>query len=142
MQIKQMLLIFVLLTLLTVFLSGITTVPFVIGLLVTSVVLFQKPWVFFLAFGLGLYLDLIAMRSLGYTSLTLTIFVFLVWLYERKFETQTAIFVFISTFLGSAFYLMVFGYDNILIQSLISAIVGIFLFKFLWLRLGPRSETI
>jgi hypothetical protein len=125
-----MLLIFVLSTLLTVFLSGITTIPFVTGLLVAGVVLFQRSWIFFLAFGLGLYLDLIAMRPLGYTSLILAIFVFLVWLYERKFETQTTTFVFISTFFGSILYLWLFRYQMIFLQALVNAIVSVFLFKF------------
>jgi hypothetical protein len=124
-----MLLIFVLSTLLTVFLSGITTIPFAVGLLVASVVLFQKSWVFFLAFGLGLFLDLIAMRSLGYTSLMLTVFVLLVWLYERKFETQTTTFVFISTFLGSLFYLWLFGYQMVFLQALVSTIIGVLIFR-------------
>jgi hypothetical protein len=126
-----MLLVFVLLTLLTVLASGITTIPFSIGLLTISIVLLKKSWVFFLAFGLGLFLDLIAMRTLGYASLLLTIFVFLIWLYERKFETQTAAFVFVLTFLGSAFYLWAFGYQTVFLQALINAVISVFLFKFL-----------
>jgi len=118
----------ILLTLLVIIISGITTIPFPIGLLAIATVLSKKPWVFFLALGLGLFLDLISIRALGYTSLVLTIFVFILFLYERKFETQTITFVFISTFLGSTFYLWLFGYTNILIQSLASAIVGALIF--------------
>ncbi|OGH24558.1 MAG: hypothetical protein A3B47_03695 [Candidatus Levybacteria bacterium RIFCSPLOWO2_01_FULL_39_24] len=132
----------ILLTLITLIISGITTIPFVIGLLTIQTVLFKKSWVFFLALGLGLFLDLIMIRPLGYTSLVLAIFVFLIRLYERKFETQTIAFVFISTFLGSLIYLMIFGYNNVLIQSLISAIIGVLFFKLLWLKLGLHSETI
>ena len=77
----------ILLTLITLIISGITTIPFVIGLLTIQTVLFKKSWVFFLALGLGLFLDLIMIRPLGYTSLVLAIFVFLIRLYERKFET-------------------------------------------------------
>ena len=77
----------VLLTLFVIIISGITTIPFPIGLLAIVTILSKKPWVFFLALGLGLFLDLISIRALGYTSLALTIFVFILFLYEKKFET-------------------------------------------------------
>ncbi len=127
--------------LVVLFFSGITTIPFSIGLLAVSTVIFKKSWVFFLALGLGLFLDLIAIRPLGYTSLILTIFVFLIRLYERKFETKTIIFAFISTFLGSLIYLLIFNYQQIFLQSLINSLFAILFFKFLWLKSGPRSVT-
>lgn len=127
---------------LIIFLAGITTIPLSIPLLVVCAVIFKKSWVFFWALGLGLILDLILVRVLGYTSLILTILVFIVFLYERKFETQTLTFVFLSSFIGSMVYLNIFHYNNILLQSFISALLAILFFKFLWLRLGPRSETI
>lgn len=134
--------IIIILTLLIVAISGITTIPFSVGLLTVSTVLFKKSWVFFWAFGLGLFLDLIMIRVLGYTSLVLTIFVFILFLYERKFETQTVAFVFISSLLGSLIYLKIFGYQQIFLQSLINSLFAVLFFKFLWLKLGPRSETI
>lgn len=111
--------------------SAITTIPLSVALLAVTAVLLKKSRVFFLAFGLGLFADLISLRPLGYASLLLIIFVFLIRLYERKFETQTMPFVFISTFLGSISYLWLFGYNNILVQSLICAVISILLFKFL-----------
>jgi len=137
-----MLLFFVLLILLIVMLSGITTIPLAIALLVVVTALFKKSWVFFAAFLLGLFLDLTLIRPLGYTSLMFAIFVFILFLYERKFETQTLTFVFLSTFLGSLIYLMIFGYQMIFLQAFINALLAIIFFKFLWLKLGPRSETI
>jgi len=131
-----------LLTLFIVAISGITTIPFSIGLLAVSTVLFKKSWVFFLALGLGLFLDLISIRSLGYTGLIFTIFVFLIWLYERKFEIQTTAFVFISTSLGSLAYLKIFDYQQIFPQALVNSLLAILFFKLLWLRLDPHSETI
>lgn len=134
--------IIIILTLLVAVTSGITTIPFFLGLLVVCTVVFRKSWVFFWALGLGLFLDLISIRVLGYTGLMLTIFVFLIRLYEKKFETQTLTFVFISTFLGSLVYLQIFGYQQILLQSLINSLFAVLFFKFLWLKLGRRSETI
>lgn len=132
----------ILLTLFVIIISGITAIPFSIGLLTVSTVLFKKSWVFFLALGLGLFLDLISIRPLGYTGLIFAIFVLLIRLYERKFETQTATFLFISAFFGSLAYLTIFDYQQIFLQSLINSFFAILFFKFLWLKLGPRSETI
>lgn len=125
------------LVLFAIFISGITTIPFSVGLLAVSTVLFKKSWVFFLAFGLGLFLDLILIRHLGYTGLVLTIFVFLIRLYERKFETQTVAFVFFSTFLGSLAYLRIFDYQQILLQSLANSLFAVLLFK-IFGRLNKR----
>jgi hypothetical protein len=130
------------LTLITLIFSGTTTIPFSIGLLAISAVLFQKSWVFFLALGLGLCLDLITLRTLGSSSLALTIFVFIVFLYKRKFETQTATFVFIATFFGSIIFLKIFDYQQLFLQSLINSLLTVIVFKLLWLRSGPPSETI
>jgi len=130
----------ILLTLFVIAVSSVTTIPFSIGLLAVASVLFKKSWVFFLAFGLGLFLDLITLRPLGYTGLVLTIFVFVLFLYERKFETQTIAFVFISTFFASLIYLWIFNFQQIFLQSLVNALFAILFFKLLWLKLGPRSE--
>lgn len=125
------------LTLFVIIASGITTIPFLIGLLAIVTVLFKKSRVFFLALGLGLFLDLISIRPLGQTSLMLAIFVFLIRLYERKFETKTITFVFISTFLGSLAYLMIFGYQQIFLQSLVNSLFAVLLFK-IFGRLNKR----
>lgn len=136
-----MLLLFIISFLLTMLLSALTTIPLFIAIIVVATVIFKKPWIFFVAFLLGLFLDLFLLRPLGQTSLVFSIFILTVTLYERKFEAQTVIFVFFATFLGSLVYLNIFHYDNILLQSLISALSSVLLFKFLWLKLGPRSET-
>lgn len=124
-----MLSIFTLFFLLIIALSSLTTTHFYIGLLAVMTVIFKKSWVFFAAFFLGLFLDLVLIRPLGYTSLVFTIFVFLIWLYERKFETKTLTFVFISTFLGSLVYLNIFGYQQTLLQPILSSLFAILLFK-------------
>ena len=112
-------------------LSGITTIPLAVSLLVVGSVFFRKSWVFFAAFGIGLLLDLFFLRDLGSTALMLIFFVLLIHLYERKFETRTIVFVFVSSFLGSFFYLQVFGYQQILMQSFADSLLAVLLFKIL-----------
>lgn len=131
----------ILLTLFAIFISGITTIPVLLSLLVVCAVVFRKSWVFFLAFGLGFLLDLFLLRPLGQTGLFFSILILALFLYERKFETRTLTFVFFASFLGSIIYLMIFGYNNVLIQSALNAIVGVLFFKLLWLKSDRHSET-
>lgn len=135
-----MLIIFILFFL-SIILSSFTTIPFSLAVLGVSAVVFRKSWVFFAAFFLGLIIDLFQLRFLGQTAVFFVIFIFLLFLYKRKFETQTLTFVFFSTFLGSLIYLLIFGYNNVLIQSGINAIIGVSFFKLLWLKLDRHSET-
>ena len=136
-----MLSLFILFFLLIIVLNSLTTIPFSIAAIAVSTVLFKKSWVFFAAFILGLFLDLFLLRPLAQTSLFFVLFVFIIWLYERKFETQTITFVFFTAFLGSLTYLLLFGYNQVLMQAFINALLAVLFFKFLWLKLGPRSET-
>ncbi len=124
-----MLPIFVLLFLLVIVVNTLTTIPFSIAVLVVCNVIFRKPWVFFAGLFLGLVLDLFSLRTLGQTPLMFTLFIFIVNLYERKFETQTLSFVFFTTFLGSFFYLWFFGYQMIFIQAFINALLSVLLFR-------------
>lgn len=137
-----MLVIFILFFLFIILLSSLTAVPLSIAMLVVCAVVFKKSWVFFAGFLLGLFLDISLLRSFGQTALIFTVFIFIIGLYEKKFEEQTLTFVFISTLLGSISYLIVFGYNNVLLQSFVNTTIAVILFKFLWLKLGPRSETI
>jgi len=130
------------LTLFILAVSGITTIPFSLGLLAVSTVIFRNSWVFFLALGLGLFLDLTSLRFFGLTGLIFVIFVLLIRLYERKFETKTATFIFIITFFGSLIYLNIFDYSQILLQSLVNSLFAVLFFKLLWLKSDRHSETI
>lgn len=123
-----MLLIFIFF-LLVIILSSLTTIPVSVGLLVATTVLFKKSWVFFAAFLLGLFLDLFLLRTLGQTSLIFVIFIFVIWLYERKFETQTMTFVFVSTFLGSISYLWLFRQQMVFLQAFVNSLFAIILFR-------------
>lgn len=124
-----MLFIFILFFLFIILSNSLTTIPFSIAMLIVCAVIFRKPWVFFAGFLLGLLFDLFFVRSLGLTGLILTFIVFLVLLYERKFETQTLTFVFVLTFLGSLIYLWFFKYEMVFIQAFINALLSVLLFR-------------
>lgn len=134
-----MLPIFILLFLVCIALSGITTIPLSLPLLIVCVVIFRRPWVFFIALALGLFLDLSLLRPLGQTGLFFVLAIFIVFLYERKFETQTGMFVFASSFLSSFVYLKVFGYNHVLEQTMVNSIIAISIFRFL-IRFANSSD--
>lgn len=126
-----MIIFLVLFFLLTVFLSGITFIPLSVAFVSAVSVVFKKPVLFFIVFLLGFFLDLIYLRPLGQTGLFFVFFVLLIWLYEGKFETQTLIFVLISSFLGSLIYLKIFEGSFMFLTALINALLAIFVFKML-----------
>lgn len=106
-----------------------TTMPFIIGALILLAVTFRKNWVFLAAFLVGLIFDILALRTIGTTSLFFIILIFLIFIYENKFETETVPFVFVSTFLFSFSFLIFLGFSNVILQSLVSAIVTALIFR-------------
>jgi len=109
--------------------SSITTLPLVFLTLLCFAVLTRKDWIFVIAFIAGLALDALSFRALGQSSLYFILYIFLVFLYERKFEISTKYFIFIASFLGSFGFLIIFSYNNVVLQSLISSIIGVLIFS-------------
>ena len=118
--------------LLSVFLeSSATTLPLVFVTLLCLAVLVRKEWIFAIAFIAGVFLDALSFRVLGQTSLYFILYIFLVFLYERKFEISTKYFIIIASFLGSFGFLIIFSYENAILQSLMSSIIGVLIFSIL-----------
>ncbi|OGH10270.1 MAG: hypothetical protein A2152_01680 [Candidatus Levybacteria bacterium RBG_16_35_6] len=105
-----------------------TTVPIVLLLLISFLVLEKKSWVFSAAFFSGLALDILSLRFLGSTSLYFIIVLFIINLYERRFETANIYFVLFASFIGSFFYLTVFDIRFAFPQALFSAFLGSLIF--------------
>ena len=112
----------------SIFMTGITTLPFILTGLVLSAIFSRKIAIFLFAFLGGIVLDFSLFRPVGLTSLIFVSFLLSTYLYSRRFEVRTIHFVFFATFLGSLIYLWIFGYQTILLQSLISAFVAVFIF--------------
>lgn len=99
--ISWLLLIFVIFTELTY-----TDLPLTLIFILILAVMKRGEWIFILAFFAGIILDIFSLRSLGQTSIFFLLFVFLVLMYERKYEISTLPFVMITSFFGSFFYLL------------------------------------
>jgi cell shape-determining protein MreD len=110
--------------------ASLTTIPFVLLILLVFTALLRANWLFVLAFVFGILLDLTGFKTLGLSSLFFCIILFLVLLYQSKFEISTGFFVLVASFLGSVGYLFLLGYrDNLIFQSIVSSIIGLLLFK-------------
>ncbi len=112
--------------------SSVTTLPLVFLTLLCLAVLTSKEWIFVVAFIAGVLLDALSFRALGQSSLYFILYIFLVFLYERKFEISTKYFIFIASFLGSFGFLIIFSYNNLVLQSLMSSIIGVLIFSILF----------
>jgi|SRR3989344_1856338 len=124
--------------------SSLTTIPLVLILLLNFTVASRKTSVFAIAFVCGILIDIMLGNTIGKTSIFYMITLLIVFLYERKFDTQTFTFVFIASFLSSLFYLVIFEARFVLLTALISAVLGI---TFFWLmiaadRLHIRDKSI
>ena len=105
-----------------------TTIPLALLLLINFLVQEKKSWVFAAAFFSGLALDILSLRYFGSTSLYFVIVLFIINLYERKFETSNIYFVLFTSFVGSFFYLTVFEVRLALSQAVLSALLGSIIF--------------
>ena len=112
--------------------ASLTTIPFVFLVLLCLLVLLRENWLFVFAFGFGLALDLVGFKTPGLSSAFLVTFLFLVLLYQSKFEIATNAFIFFASLLGSFGYLVFLGYSNNLVfQAVVSSAIGLLLFKFM-----------
>lgn len=102
----------------------LTTLPLTLIFLLCLTVMKRQEWIFPLAFIAGILLDVFVFRTPGITSLYFVSFVFLLLLYQRKYETATMPFVAIAAFFGSMGYMMLIGHSAVLLQVLLSTLIA------------------
>jgi len=113
----------------SIFLEGtVTALPLVFISLVILTIATRNLFLFVLAFFAGILLDAFALRQIGLTSIFLLICVFLMLLYQRKYEINSYPFVLLASFVGSVVYLFIFGYGNFLGLAGASVVVALLLF--------------
>ncbi len=112
--------------------SSLTSLPLLVGALILCAVLTRKSWVFLAAFLAGVIFDALTLRTVGTTATFFLVLIFLIFLYENKFETETLPFVFISTFFSSFAFLIFLGFGSLLLQALVVALITSLLFQLLY----------
>ena len=108
--------------------SSITSIPLVFLIILFLAVIRRSNEVFIIAFFSGLILDILSFGRIGFSSLYFTVFVFLIFMYQRKFEIETINFLVIFSFFGSFGYLFLTGSGSILVQSLFATLLMAFSF--------------
>jgi hypothetical protein len=109
----------------------ITTLPLVLISFLILMIFLRLKFLFWIALFSGILLDVFLQRPLGATSLILIIFLFVIVLYENKFEASTNYFILITAFLGSLIYLFLLGVQHFLIQSVAASLLALGVFKLL-----------
>ena len=116
----------ILVVIMGIFLEGVLLkIPFVLIMLLLLVVFIQKPWVISLSIPIGLILDSVLFRTLGISSLFFAVMMGLAFAYGRKFEIQSIAFIIFSTVLSVTGYLLIFGYQNLILQLVLSMFVAV-----------------
>jgi len=108
--------------------STITTLPLVLIVILLLFVQKKSSGVLILAFLLGLVLDLLKVQRVGTSSLFFTVFLFCVYLYERKYEINTFLFVLIASAVSSAGYALILNMQDVLLLVTISVLITGFAF--------------
>lgn len=122
--------------------ADIFTAPLVLVVFLLLSIFSKKTFVFSLAFFGGLLFDVLSTRPLGVTALFFLTFLLMTMLYERKFEVMTLTFVGFALFFGSFFYLLLFHFSHVLLQSIFTAFVGAISFAVLRVFFkNVRSES-
>lgn len=111
------------------FLEGVlTSIPILLCLLTVISIHEKSNKIFVLAFVSGVLLDVLRVDPVGLRSIFYTIFLFLIFLYERKFEIDSLPFVFFSSVIGSAAYLFIFHHNMVFLSLLFSGGFSVILF--------------
>ena len=106
----------------------VTTLPLVLIVLLCLTILRRDGIVFPIAFFAGLMLDVMTIRILGASSLFFTIMLFMILLYQRKYEINSYPFVGFAAFLASLGFLLLFERGNFLLDPLVNAFIALLLF--------------
>lgn len=120
--------------------SILPIIPSTLLVLLVLLVIKQDSSVFLLAFIAGLLLDMLSVRTVGASSLFFTAFLFLLLLYNRKYEIVSVPFIVIASAIGSLFFLLIFGYSNIVLQVILSGVFALLLF--LPMRLFVTNQAV
>lgn len=108
--------------------TSIIQLPFVLLLILVTTIMYKSEWVFIAGIFLGLLIDGLSFRHLGYTSIFYTVFLLFIFMYEQKFELRTIAFAALMSFIGGFFYFLIFGYQILIIQVILTTLAGVLLF--------------
>jgi cell shape-determining protein MreD len=104
--------------------STITRLPLSLVLLLIFFVHRKSSGIFIMAFFLGMLVDILTVRRVGMSSLFFVVFIFLVYLYDRKYEIDTMQFAMIATAVASTIYISLYSSNNLFLQVIVCTAMG------------------
>jgi cell shape-determining protein MreD len=105
--------------------STVIQLPLTLLLLIIVFVFRKSEDIFLLGFILGIFLDIFSFRQVGISSIFFISFLFLISLYDRKYEIRTLLFISIAAILGTSLYLWIDKAQHIVMLTSISACISI-----------------
>jgi hypothetical protein len=131
-----------LLLIISLFLEGtLASLPLVFVCLLCLTIVLRSSVLFLVAFLAGILLDVFALRSVGETSMFLLGAIFLLFLYQRKYEINSYPFVLLASFIGSLLYLFFFGYPYAFLQAILCTIFAAIVFTFIKMAIPASQKT-
>ena len=101
------------------------SLPLVMLVLIPVTVIYKDNLLFVLAFVFGILLDMLSFKTIGYSSAFFCILIFLILMYERKFEIHSNYFVIFAAAISSLFFGVFYNYPNIFLGTIVSTILAV-----------------
>lgn len=111
--------------------ASVTTLPLILLVLICLTVIYKDYSVFFRSLIFGIFLDIFTLKTIGQSSIFFITVMFLILMYQKKFEITTNYFVIFASFFACLSFLFVFGNGNIIAGSIVSVLIGLLMFIFL-----------
>jgi hypothetical protein len=118
--------------------GSITTLPLTLMLLIIFYCFYRDDVIFLYACISGIFLDMMLVRHIGASSIFFLVILFLIFLYQKKFEIASYYFVFFALFIGTIGYLFFFSLTDNFFVSISTVLLGMTLYWFLK-KFGKRS---
>lgn len=128
---------------LAILLEGtLTSLPLVIMLLLIIGTQMRSNDVFFVGFFSGLLLDVLLVRPLGETSVYFLVVLFLLFLYDRKYEVSSPLFVTLVTFIASSIYVLIFPVPGSFFQIVVVTLMAFLGYSALQMITKKRTKPV
>lgn len=108
-----------------------TSLPLVLAVLLILATQIRSNDIFFIGFSAGVILDVLLLRPLGETSVFFLMTLFLMFMYEKKYEVGSVLFITMFTFIASSIYFMIFPAPQRWIQIVTITLLAFLGFYFL-----------
>ena len=120
---------------------AISSTPIFIPIILVYFIFSKNPISFAIAFLTGIFIDSFLLNPIGISSLYFCLLLFVVSLYSKKFEIQTPLFILLSTFLGSAIYVVILSGSLPFIKAFICTFIAlIFYYLISWSKNKSKKK--